>query len=168
MAIDATLSGTTSNSFMSISDADALFTEIYGSDQWFNFSNDEKSTLLINSTNKLQTFIFSGLKAISHQALNFPRIAIFDYDGLPITGIPKKLKLATLLLAKWIWEESERNMTDAELQQFSNVKMGPLDFTPRGDAIIIPTEVNQMLSSIGPGILVTSNSYNKSSVSFCR
>lgn len=166
--LDSTISGINANSFLSITEADDLFWDIFDSNKWFTFSTEEKSTLLIQATSRLQTFIFSGLKAVGDQALNWPRQAVYDYEGKAIVGVPRKLKQATVELAKWIWTEPDRNMTDVELQQFENVKIGPMDFTPKGNAIIIPHTVNALLSSIGPGVLITNNSYNASAIGFVR
>jgi|APFre7841882793_1041355.scaffolds.fasta_scaffold00676_6 hypothetical protein len=166
--LDSSISGINSNSFLSIAEADELFGEVFGSEKWYEFSDEEKSTLLINATNRLQTFVFSGNKKVSSQALNWPRSYVYDYENMEILYIPKKLKLATIELAKWIWEESDRNMTDNELLQYEHVKIGPMDFTPKANAITLPPVVNELLSSIGPGVLISNKSFQKTASGFCR
>ena len=154
--LDATISGPSANSYLDIDDADTYFGGRFGADAWFAFTDAQKQQLLASATKTIDTCIFSGFKHLKEQALQWPRYSIFDREGYPLTGIPAKLMEATCELAMWIWQEPDRILSDNELMQIDNYKVGPLDVKFNATKMIVPVKVEQLLKAIGPNVLLTS------------
>jgi hypothetical protein len=153
--LDATPSGSTANSYVDQSSADDYFSGRFGADAWFAFTDAQKQQLLVSATRIIDTCIFGGFKAIPLQPLQWPRRNVFNREGRPIFGMPAKLLEATYELAKWIWEEPDRMLSDNELMQIDTYKVGPLDVKFTGEKYIFPIKVDQLLKAIGPNIVLT-------------
>lgn len=70
--LEAEKSGTESNSYLETFEADEIFDNIYGADDWEPLSDDDKERLLITATEQIDYITKSTLKAQTLQALNFP------------------------------------------------------------------------------------------------
>lgn len=156
-ALVSTPSDPTSNSYLSVVEADEYFYSRFGADTWFEFSTQQKQQLLVTSTRDIDLTVFGGSKTTNTQALQWPRALIFDNENRPVTGIPRKLMEATCELALWKWSEGDRMLSDVELQQVDSFKAGPLDIKVKNTAMIFPSKVDQLLKSIGPGVVVSSS-----------
>lgn len=80
MAIDATVGGAESNSFVSEADADAYFDARFGSDAWEDASSDDQEKALKQATRHLGRVRFVGVRATATQALAFPRAYPYNDD----------------------------------------------------------------------------------------
>ena len=74
--IDATVGGTSSNSYVTLAEAEAYFVDrfIVGEGKgWDAFSDDQKTARLIFATKIIDILIFVGEKSDQQQALQWPR-----------------------------------------------------------------------------------------------
>ena len=160
---DSTPASSTSNSYLSVTEADDYFAGRFGADKWSTFTNTQKQQLLVTSTKQLDTASFNGRKSKVIQSLQWPRQALVDLDGnaLDDTVIPSKLKEATCEMAYWIWTEEDRILSDVEIQQVDTYKVGPLDIQVNKNRIIFPIKAEELIKSIGMSVLVDLNSSSK-------
>ena len=100
MALDATLAGVTSNSYVTRARAEEIALTIPGSADWLAASDDDKDLSLIQATTWLETLDYKGLRCTTTQALKWPRSGA-DCDGLisTCTAIPYKIEFAEVVLA---------------------------------------------------------------------
>jgi hypothetical protein len=102
MALDATLAGATSNSYVTRARADEIAPTIPGtaSQAWQAASDDDKDLSLIQATTWLETLDYKGVRCTTTQALKWPRSGA-DCDGLisTCTAIPFKIEYAEVVLA---------------------------------------------------------------------
>jgi hypothetical protein len=153
---DSTPASSVSNSYLSVQEADDYFGGRFGADKWSTFSNTQKQQLLVTSTKQLETAVYGGRRSKQIQSLQWPRVGLIDGDGYTIvdTEIPKKLKEATCEMAFWIWTEEDRLLSDTEILQVDTYKVGPIDIAVNKERIVFPPKVEEMIKSIGPGVLV--------------
>lgn len=153
---DSTSAASTSNSYLSVAEADDYFAGRFGGDKWSTFSSAQKQQLLVTSSKQLDTASFGGRRSKQIQSLQWPRFGLSDYDGYNIldTVIPSKIKEAVCEMAYWIWTEDDRILSDTEIQQVDSYKVGPIDVAVNKERIIFPIKVEELIKSIGPGVLV--------------
>src|SRR5262245_40798760 len=91
VTLDSTVGGASSNSFPSLADADAYFTNrIYSSanGNWFYDSagvartDEVRKAALITATLRINEEQFVGYKVSTSQALKWPRYDAYDEDGI--------------------------------------------------------------------------------------
>jgi len=102
----------TSNSFISLDDADLYHEMRLHVETWTTASDDTKEAALMWATRLLNNLInWSGYKATEGQALRWPRYLVYDLDGYLIesTVIPDFLKSATA--------EYARNLIETDLTE---------------------------------------------------
>lgn len=71
---------------------------------------------------------FKGLRSKSTQALEFPRTGLVDWSGISITGVPTRLKNATIELAFKALSEASL-FVDDEKRGVKSETVGPLSVT---------------------------------------
>lgn len=123
MAIDATVGGTGSNSYVTLSEMDAYVAERIYSDAWAVLVDQEQA--LVTATNRLDQEGFMGTRASDTQALKWPRTGAY-YDGVLIADdvIPQKVKDATCEMALSL---ATSNVVErSELSQFHSLSVGPV------------------------------------------
>ena len=159
MTMITTPSAVDANSFTDLTFANAFFATKYGADAWEGFSTTQKEQLLVSGSEAISVFRFGGTKTIRTQALEWPRKWLVYQDGyaIPDNEIPLNLKKAVCEMAFWIWTEEERLMNDTEIMQIESMKVGPLDVKVNPKAIIVPLQVEALLKSIGPGVLISTD-----------
>lgn len=170
LTINSIAKDPSANSYISLADANYHFsTKFKSSAKWDALSNDQKSQLLIEATRILDVFVYSGYKSSQSQALSWPRMSLISSDGYPINSqtIPKQIQAAQCEMADWILTEEDRMLSDVDIQQIDQFKAGPLDIKVKVNAITVPDIVKQLINSIGPGILVTTD-ITPRTVSMCR
>lgn len=170
ITITATPGSASANSYISSADADIYLSQKYATaDKWAALTADQKAQLLITATRNIETYVFGGKKSSTTQALQWPRQMLTDRDGRPIPtdSIPVNVQYAQCEMADWILTEEDRMLTDIDLQQVDQFKAGPLDIKVKAAPVVIPPSVKQLLSSVGPSVLITTEQ-GTSSVSFCR
>lgn len=106
MAIIATAGGATSNSYVTLVEAEAFFDNRVGSSDWFDSAEQEQS--ILQACFILDQFDYIGDRATTTQALEWPRITNDFWDSyndeFPYTSteIPQKLKNAQCEIALWL------------------------------------------------------------------
>jgi len=120
MAFDATLKGTTSNSYVTVEEADAYFDMSMDYAKWEQLSVKDKQRFLVSATSRLDIDQFGGRRTATAQLLQWPRLWIIDrnfsqnqdfveYIGgnyyLDPETMPLELKTATFELALWYIKE---------------------------------------------------------------
>ena len=100
ITLDATLSGATSNSYITLADAEAIAANLPGGDDWTKKTADEKNLSLIEATRWLETLSYSGTRCKDTQRLKWPRKDA-KCDGVTsvCTAIPYKIQEAEVSLA---------------------------------------------------------------------
>lgn len=99
LTLDSTLSGESSESYISIATADSYHQKRSGYSAWAALDNDDKVRALIGATDLLERLAYHGEKAVSTQALKFPRIYRNVSDG---SSIPRMIQHAMAELALWV------------------------------------------------------------------
>ena len=159
MAIDSTIGGASSNSFISVADADTYMTSrIYQTD-WDSATNDTKERALVTATSHINNLPWLGTKKTQTQSLEFPRSSMYDRNGYFVTStaIPGFVENATCELA-FSLVKSDR-ISDTGTEGFSSMKVGPLQLSsnPKDRKEVIPEYVIDMvryyLSGYGTGMV---------------
>lgn len=170
LTINSIAKDPTANSYISLADANYHFsTKFKSADKWNALSNDQKAQLLIEATRQMDIFVYGGQKTTQSQALAWPRQHLISADGYSINSqtIPKQIQAAQCELADWILSEDDRLLSDVDLQQIDQFKAGPLDLKVKVNAITMPDIVKQLIKSIGPGVLISTD-ISVQPVSMCR
>lgn len=165
---DSTSASATGNSYLSVTEASDYFGGRYGSDAWTGFTDTQKKQLLVTATKAIDKVLFSGKKLTREQALQWPRYGIIDTDGYVVEGVPSKLKEAACEMAFWIWTEDDRLLSDTDIQQVDTYKVGPLDFQVNKARKSFPIAVEELLQSIGVGVVLATTSKVSNQVSISR
>lgn len=99
--IDATLSGASSNSYVTLAAANSYFETVPDSTTWTNKTDDQKNRALISATRWIDSLNFYGDRCDEDQALKWPRNN-YDVDGVELecSLIPNDIKYATYELAR--------------------------------------------------------------------
>jgi hypothetical protein len=124
MTLDATIGGTSSNSYVSLADAALYFADSAYVSAWDD-TDETQSNLLISATRRLDQEQFMGYRSSYTQALKWPRSGVYS-DGILVAfdTIPQKVKdavceLALVLAGSNILEQSE-------LANFKSLSVGPI------------------------------------------
>ena len=127
--IDATLQGASSNSYVTLAEADAYFETTAASTQWDNKNTDKKNRALISATCYIDGFEFYGTRCTTTQALKWPR-KDYKVDGVEIkcTFIPDDGKMATFELARALANDPDALVgTKGTDGPYEEVKLGDLE-----------------------------------------
>ena len=116
------------DSYVTVEFADSYFSA-RGVSEWATLTNTVKEQLLIKATDFIDNiYQWKGKKQFDIQALRFPRVNIFDYEGAEITGIPSCLKQA-VCDAALIGNGAELFQTKDANGDVTSEKIGELAFT---------------------------------------
>lgn len=101
LAIDATVGGTASNSYITVAEADAYFEAVPGySATWAALTSASKIQRLVHACRAIDRYNFLGYKTDADQALKFPRVLYADIElaqqystinpsgSLPVQNLP--------------------------------------------------------------------------------
>ena len=129
--IVATAKSETANSYVTLEAADVYFAARLNVTDWTGAETDDKNRALVTATLRLDQEEYKGLKSDADQALKWPRDNIYDEDGNSVDSdaVPQRIKDAQCELALFMLAEDL--LADSGLEAFENVKVGPLDVTPR-------------------------------------
>lgn len=120
------------NSYVSIEYADNYFSA-RGFSLWDEKTESEKEILLINSTDFIDiAFRWKGRKENPGQALNFPRVELFNDYGEAVEGIPRAVKDSVCESAKLLAENKSLFQSSNENGNVISEKIGELAFTYDG------------------------------------
>ena len=99
MPFDATAGASTANSYASVAEADAYLAVRGDTSTWTALTLGAKESKLQWAALYLDTLTFKGTRSTSTQALQWPRIGVWDRDGFEVDGIPQALKNAQAEMA---------------------------------------------------------------------
>lgn len=102
VTVVATVSGDTSNSYLSVADATAILDLRLGASAWTDATTDDKGRALIMATRDIDTNRFLGYRISSAQALEFPR----TYQRETTDQIPADVKNACAEQALWLLQNA--------------------------------------------------------------
>jgi len=133
-SIDATIGGPSSNSYVTVAEADAYFDGRLDAADWTAASADEKIRALITATLRLEQETYEGAKYRSDpadQRLAWPRAGATDQNGWAYDTdiIPEPVQRAQMELALAMLGSDL--LSDTGLEGFEQVHVGPLSITPR-------------------------------------
>jgi len=150
----ATAQATNANAYVSRSDAQSYLDGRLDIAEWTDATAVDTDRSLIMATGRLDIEGFVGSPTSFTQRLQWPRGNVPDPWGSYYASdtIPRIVEEATAELAL-AYLKSGASLDDTGLEQFANVKVGPLDVTPRisrkGDAL--PNIVRRILRNIMMG-----------------
>ena len=98
--LDSTLSGSSSNSYITLENAEGIAANLPGGDDWVALTEDEKNMSLIQATRWLETLDYKGERCKASQRLKWPRKDA-ECDGVTsdCAGIPYPIQEAEVALA---------------------------------------------------------------------
>ena len=106
--IDATLSGASANSYVTLAAANTYFETVPDSSTWTSKTDDQKNRALISATRWIDGLSFYGDRCTTTQALKWPR-EDYKVDGIDLacTLIPDPIKTATYELARALANDTD-------------------------------------------------------------
>ena len=106
--IDATIKGSSANSYVTLAEANSYFETVPSSTNWDNKSDDNKNRALIAATRWIDTLVYYGDRCDVSQALKVPRNN-YQVDGgeLACTAIPNNIKYAQYELARALANDTD-------------------------------------------------------------
>ena len=150
----ATAQATNANAYVSQSDAQSYLDGRLDVTEWTDAASADKDRSLIMATERLDLEEFRGSPTTFTQRLQWPRGSVPDPWGSFYASdtIPRLVEQATAELAL-AYLKTGASLDDTGLEQFTNVKVGVLDVTPRigrkGDAL--PNIVRRILRDVMTG-----------------
>ena len=106
--IDATLKGESSNSYVTLAEADAYFETVPSSTTWDDKTDDQKNRAIISATRWIDTLNFYGDRCSNGQALSWPRNNYHvDRVELTCSTIPADIKYASYELARALANDTD-------------------------------------------------------------
>lgn len=127
-AIDATLSGASANSYVTLAGANTYFETVPDSSTWTNKTDDQKNRALISATRWIDALSFYGERCTTTQALKWPRDE-YTVDGVDLacTLIPEPIKVATYELARALVNDTDSIVgTTGTTGIYDQVELGEL------------------------------------------
>jgi hypothetical protein len=126
--IDATIAGDSSNSYISLADADAYFATLLDGADWAAFTTDKRERALISATAVIERLQLRGKQydRTTPQALHFPRATDYDAEGDCI--IPPAIQNAQCEQALWmLQQQAEPELFDRAALRAQGVTSMSLD-----------------------------------------
>jgi len=127
--INATLSSSTANSYVTLAAANSYFETVPSSSTWDDKTDDQKNRALISATRWIDSLNFYGDRCDNDQALKWPRNNYHvDQVELTCSVIPADIKYATYELARALANDTGA-ITDAtgETGLYEAVKLGEME-----------------------------------------
>lgn len=148
----ADVGGPTSNSYVTVAEADAYFGDAFGRPLWTPLDPAVKGQLVISASRTLDQYItWNGYKATDTQSMEWPRIYTSEADVIPV-----KVKYAVYELAYYMFQN---NGISFAMQTVDSVKVGPVsvDFTGQSVDSGIPSFIENLLGDLGTPIIMDGN-----------
>jgi len=152
MALDATVGGASSNSYVDRETADAYFADRLYASAWDDADDTDKDKALIMATARLEQESYAGYRVTTTQALKFPRSGLY-LDGVALSqdAIPSAVIAATCEYAlEFIASDATAEST---LGDYKSIKVGPIAIElnqPIGSGDI-PSDVMRLLRDLRIG-----------------
>jgi len=165
--IHATLKGESSNSYVTLADANSYFETSPDDSTWTNKTDDQKNRALISACRWIDSLNYYGDRCDESQALKWPRNN-YQVDDVELTcsSIPNNIKYAQYELAKALANDTDaitgNKGTDGTYEE---VKLGEIEVKYNTDSQGVGTINNVfdvypwLQSYLGPYCLGGSGSY---------
>ena len=154
VTVTATAKGTTSNSYVTLAEADAYFEGRLDVSEWDAATTDNQNRALVMATNRLEQEDYFGTPTDSDQRLKWPRSGVWDSDGRvwDQDEVPRPVKEATYELALAL-TVGDLELKDTGLEGFRNVAVGALNVTPAPgfEGGRLPKQVLRLLEGLRVG-----------------
>ena len=127
LIIDATLGGSSSNSYVTLAESDTYFESRLYVSVWTDATDDLKNRALVMATRRVDYEKFYGDRATPTQSLALPRINLDYLDGIDMNNtIPYQIKHATMELALYMLatDMSKVGINDGAVKK---VKVGSIE-----------------------------------------
>lgn len=125
--IDATVNGATSNSYVTLAEAETYFETRLNVDDWDSATDDTKNRALIQATRYLDTYFeWQGDRATTTQALDWGRSDAYSCDTGELIDsdvIPQQIKNATFEQAFYMMT----NIDFGSIAQAGDIKKAKID-----------------------------------------
>ena len=139
MPFDATAGAATANSYASVAEADAYLAVRGDTSTWTALTLGQKESKLQWAALYLDTLTFKGTRSTSTQALQWPRIGVWDRDGFEVDGIPQALKNAQAEMAFQLiandWTQGLGPVSNETLS-VGSISLGPETHRPFPAAVL--------------------------------
>lgn len=131
MALDATVGGSTSNSYQTRDAASEYFARRLRTSAWDDATDSDQDLALMTAAARLDQEEFVGYRATDEQAMKFPRTCTYNEDGryYASDAIPQVLKDAQCELALLLLETDA--LKQSRLSNFDSLEIGPLKLKPK-------------------------------------
>jgi len=177
ITIDATAGGANANSYLTLSDANAIIdglVEDADVTAWASATDDQKNRALYTAAQRLDRERYLGARATDTQAMQWPRTGVRKPDtyintyavGFPFrittdyftdTEIPDQIQKAQAILAVYL-NNNKDGIGLSGLEDYKNVQVGPINVTPDKSGAVgadrIPPIIERYLTGLrisGPG-----------------
>jgi len=160
LTLDATVGGTSSNSYTTAAEGDSYHEARLFSTGWTGASTATKEAALVWASRMLDySFDWTGSKYTIEQALRWPRYSALDRDGqlFDSNEIPAELKDAVSELARLLIAGDRGAESGTEGLKRLKVDVIELEFDKLDRVNAIPDEIYQMISHLGRLRSVTSS-----------
>ena len=143
--LDATVGGASSNSYVTLAEANSYFASHISSSSWDAAQNQE--VLLSHSSRLLDHYmdwLGEPMEDESLQSMGWPRSGL---DEIFETNIPQRVKNAAFELANYL----AANGTSVDEGDVTRIRVGPLsiDLQEDGSGHLLPPEITRLLTSLG-------------------
>ena len=152
MALDATVGGESSNSYVTNAEAVLFWSDRPQSADWDALGSAQDGWLIL-ATDRLEQLSYQGERTDDDQALSFPRAGVvvdgieIDSDVMPVEAQRAQMKLALSLSGE------DNPLADTGLEGFKRLKVDVIDMEPRDDfeAGQLPTDVEREIRPLLAG-----------------
>lgn len=138
LVLDATPSGVASNTYSTRAEADAYHEAHISGTVWSSASTGTRDMALAHATRMLDSYIaWRGLRAVSGQALAFPRSGLYDPDtgdSISSATIPAIIKQACAEQARSLLAGDRAAELDATAQGLESMEVGSVRLAFRSGA----------------------------------
>jgi len=129
-AIDATVGGSSSNSYVTLAEANTYMGDRLHTTAWTAATNDTKNSALLWAARLLdRTVRWSGSKASESQSMEWPRSGMIYHDGseVPDDEIPVAIKEAQIETAFSLLSGDRLAENSVSAQGINKIKAGPVE-----------------------------------------
>ena len=134
MTLIATVGASNANSYISVADADAYFTNRYSSGSWASSTTAIKEQVLITATQRLEQEEYISTVVDTTQALKWPRTSILKPSGVAYyenTVIPAEVMNATAELGHALITQLTTIDEELDPRKYASLTVGPISVVHR-------------------------------------
>ena len=152
MSIDATVGGSSSDSYVTVATADSYHTTHLYSSTWTASTINNKERSLKMATRLLDERVtWTGTKNTNEQALRWPRASVTNNDSysVPVTSIPAAIQNATAEFARHLIISDLTAQPEGKGIESLDAGAVSIKFSKTDTADVLPAIVQEMLRGWG-------------------